>query len=138
MLCCIHNVEKFKNCWIFILKHVVSHYHIVLEIIVEWVLKSRPFWTKNLANIPHIINKFKKWLEAEKIAPTDLLYSTIDIYNILVCNTNFLTIYITYQQDLWGIYGRENSVFGILITHSTTMYAHISTLHSTSVRRKEN
>ena len=62
-------------------------------------------------------------MEAEKIALTDLLYSTLEIYNILVCNTNFLPIYNihTSHQDLWGIYARENSFFGIFITHSPTI-----------------
>ena len=62
----------------------------------------------------------KKLLEAEKIALTDLLYPTLEIYNILVCNTNFLPIHI-YYQDLWGIYARENPFFGIFITHSPTI-----------------
>ena len=38
---------------------------------------------------------FKKWLEAEKIALTDLLYITLEIYNILVYHdTNFLALYV--------------------------------------------
>ena len=62
-------------------------------------------------------------MEAEKIALTDLLYSTLEIYNILVCNTNLLPIYIHSIKICGGYmhYARENSFFGIFITHSTTI-----------------
>ena len=52
-------------------------------------------------------------LEAEKIALADLLYLTLEIYNILVCNTNYLPIYIHTIKICGGggIYGSGKLIF---------------------------
>ena len=38
-----------------VLLELILIQNVQVELVKEWVMKSRPFWTKNLAYIPHII-----------------------------------------------------------------------------------
>ena len=56
-----------------------------VEIVVEWVMKSQPFWIKNLPYIPHIMNDSNGRFGDKK-------------------EWKLLSV----PCSLWGIYGREN------------------------------
>ena len=45
-----------------------------VEIVVEWVMKSQPFWIKNLQYIPHIMKVPKSDCKGYTLAKTELLY----------------------------------------------------------------
>ena len=58
-----------------------------LEIAVEWVMKSRPFWIKNLAYIPYILNDSNGRFGEE---------------------WTLLSVLCSLWLTVWGIYAREN------------------------------
>ena len=62
----------------------------------------------------------QKWLEAENIAPTDVLYFTLEILNILAWSAYFFSSVHMSCQDLWGVFGSELTLFTVCATHFYT------------------